>query len=263
MIEASFDRMSRRAAIDGVYQYDTGQRLRINGLPSPIELGAKDEFIDGDIVTVQVHFGYIGDAQTESRLAQWQAEDGCWLVEIPDEYLTRSEAVHVYIYVYHGETEAGARAHTMYEGVFTPAYRPAPNTVASDDMLSQWNELAGEVDVALASATTSIDNISGYADSANAAAQAALKASTQANASAENAEDAVDRLEAVEQRWAGMTVRTKTLPAGYASTAELSGNVLTLGLPVGANGAKGATGDTGPADIGLSISDGVLTITPR
>ena len=61
----------------------------------------------------------------------------------------------------------------------------------------------------------------------------------------------------------GITVQTETLAAGSAATATLSGNVLTLGIPRGADGPKGETGDTGPADITLSFSDGVLTITPK
>ena len=35
MIDAIFDRHSRSAAVSGIYQYDTGQRLRLRGLPSP------------------------------------------------------------------------------------------------------------------------------------------------------------------------------------------------------------------------------------
>ena len=42
MIDASFDRHSRSAAVSGIYQYDTGQRMRLRGLPSPEELLEKD-----------------------------------------------------------------------------------------------------------------------------------------------------------------------------------------------------------------------------
>ena len=39
MIEANFEsRTHKNAAIAGVYQYDTGQRLRMRGLPTPDEL---------------------------------------------------------------------------------------------------------------------------------------------------------------------------------------------------------------------------------
>ena len=38
MIEANFEsRTHKNAAIAGVYQYDTGQRLRMRGLPTPDE----------------------------------------------------------------------------------------------------------------------------------------------------------------------------------------------------------------------------------
>ena len=36
MIEASFEQATHKsAAIGGIYQYDTGQRLRMHGLPTP------------------------------------------------------------------------------------------------------------------------------------------------------------------------------------------------------------------------------------
>ena len=65
------------------------------------------------------------------------------------------------------------------------------------------------------------------------------------------------------QALGGITVREETLAAGSAATAALSGSVLTLGIPRGADGPKGEPGDTGPADITLSFSGGVLTITPK
>lgn len=71
MIDASFDRHSRSAAVSGIYQYDTGQRMRLRGLPSPEELLERDTMLSGDAVTVQAQFGYEGDSQTEPRLAAW------------------------------------------------------------------------------------------------------------------------------------------------------------------------------------------------
>ena len=120
MINASFDKLSKQAAIDGVYQYDTGQRLRLSGLPSPEELSEEDDFLSGDLAAVQVHFGYLGDTQAEMRLAEWNEERKVWTVDLPDEYLTRSEQVNVYVYVSHGATENESRNRTMYTGVFTP-----------------------------------------------------------------------------------------------------------------------------------------------
>lgn len=263
MIEASFSRSSRMAAVSGVYQYDTGQRLRMNGLPSPDELLAGDDLLAGDAVTVQAHFSNEGDAQTEMRLAQWDDDRWCWVVEIPDVYLTRIDPVHVFVYVYHGETENSSRARTEYEGVFSPISRPAPNNVASEDMLSQWAQLEAEVDLVLSSASTAITNAKTYAESAISAANAAQTAADNAQEAAQEARAAEDALSAMAQALGGITVREETLAAGSAATAALSGSVLTLGIPRGADGAKGETGDTGPADITLSFSDGVLTITPK
>ena len=101
-------------------------------------------------------------------------------------------------------------------------------------------------------------------------AESAISAANTAQASADNAREAAweaygaeDALAAMGRTLGGMTVQTETLAAGSAATATLSGNVLTLGIPRGADGPKGETGDTGPADITLSFSGGVLTITPK
>ena len=43
MIEASFEQgRGRSAAVSGAYQYDTGQRIRMHGLPGPEELARRD-----------------------------------------------------------------------------------------------------------------------------------------------------------------------------------------------------------------------------
>lgn len=263
MIEASFSRSSRMAAVGGVYQYDTGQRLRMHGLPSPDELLAGDDLLSGTGVTVQVHFSHEGDAQTEMRLAQWDDDRWCWVVDIPDEYLTRIDPVHVYVYVYHGETEDSSRARTEYEGVFSPISRPAPNNVASEDMLEQWAELEAEVDLVLSGANTAITNAKTYAASAESAAQAAGEAAQNAQDAAQAAISATQRLDGIEQLWDGAPVQTVDLPAGSDAYAEMEDGVLTYGLPRGADGPKGETGDKGPADITLSFADGVLEITPK
>lgn len=263
MIEASFSRTSRRAAVSGVYQYDTGQRLRMNGLPSPDELLAGDDLLAGDAVTVQAHFSNEGDAQTEMRLAQWDDDRWCWVVEIPDVYLTRIDPVHVFVYVYHGETENSSRARTEYEGVFSPISRPAPNNVASEDMLSQWAQLEAEVDLVLSSASTAITNAKTYASSAENAAQAARDATTPTQAAAQEAAAQAQRLENIEQFWDGSDIRTIDLPEGSDATVTSEEDGVTLGLPVGDTGPKGEAGDAGPTDITLSYSDGVLTITPK
>ena len=263
MIDASFDRHSRSAAVSGIYQYDTGQRMRLRGLPSPEELLEKDALLSGDAVTVQAQFAYEGDSQTEPRLAAWDDELYAWLVDIPDAYLTRSETVRVYVEVYYGADENGGRTKTMYEGVFKPISRPASNDTVTDDQLEAWSTLTAEVDLVLSTAGPAQQNAVSQAESAISAGDTAQTAAAHAREAAQEAKDAEDALAALGCTLGGMTVQTETLAAGSAATATLSGNMLTLGIPRGADGPKGETGDTGPADITLSFSDGVLTITPK
>ncbi len=263
MIDAIFDRHSRSAAVSGVYQYDTGQRLRLRGLPSPDEMLERDTLLSGEAVTVQAQFAYEGDSQTEPRLAAWDDDLYAWLVDIPDAYLTRSETVRVFVEVYYGADENGARTKTMYEGVFKPISRPASNDTATDDQLAAWKTLAAEVDLVLSPAGQAQQNAVSQAESATSAANAAQTAADNAQEAAQNTNAAKSALSAMAGTLGGMTVQTETLAAGSAATATLSGNVLTLGIPRGADGAKGETGDTGPADITLSFSGGVLTITPK
>lgn len=263
MVEASFDRSGRSAAVSGIYQYDTGQRLRLRGLPSPGELLERDDLLSGEAVAVQAQFAYEGDSQTEPRLAVWDDGQEAWLVEIPDAYMTRSETVRVYVEVYYGANEAGGRTKTMYEGAFRPISRPAPNDTVTNDQLVAWETLEAEVDLALSAAGTAAANAQDNAADADLAAATARTAADNAQEAAEDARAASEVLAAMEQAFEGMTVRTASLAAGSAATAELAGNVLTYGIPRGAKGAKGETGDTGPADLTLSFSGGVLTITTR
>lgn len=263
MIEASFDRNSRQAAVSGVYQYDTGQRLRMNGLPSPDELLAGDDLLSGDLVTVQVHFGYEGDDQTDMRLAQWDDERWCWVADIPDSYLTRIDPVHVYVYVYHGESGEDTRARTMYEGVFSAISRPAPNNMVSEDMLENWAKLEAEVDLVLVSAETAITNAQTYAKSATDAAPVVAAAGKDAQDAAQEANTQIDRLEAMERMWNDADVRIVDLPTESDAYVEWDGGALVCGIPVGAQGEKGETGEPGPGDIELSFEGGILTITPK
>ena len=263
MIDAIFDRHSRSAAVSGAYQYDTGQRLRLRGLPSPDELLERDALLSGEAATVQAQFAYEGDSQTEPRLAAWDDELLAWLVDIPDAYLTRSETVRVYVEVYYGADENGARTKTMYEGVFKPISRPASLGTVTDDQLSAWETLSAEVDLVLSTAGPAQQNAVSQAESAIAAAGAAQASADNAREAAQEAQAAEDALSAMENALGGITVQTEMLAAGSAATATLSGSVLTMGIPRGADGAKGETGDTGPADITLSFSGGVLTITPK
>ena len=261
MIEASFERCGRQAAVSAVYQYDTGQRLRMHGLPGPDELLERDELLSGEAVTVQVQFAYEGDSQTEPRLAEWDGTRGAWIAAIPDDYLTRSENVRVLVEVYYGADESSGRTKTMYEGVFRPISRPAAFGTVTQEQMEAWAAMEAEIELSLVSAQTAVQNAHDRAQRAQAAQTAALAAAEHANEAAETACSAAEALADTAQVLGDMTVRTVTLPAGSDATAALEGGVLTCGIPRGADGAKGDTGDTGPADIAFSFADGILTMT--
>ncbi|MBQ8620317.1 MAG: hypothetical protein IJ418_22795 [Clostridia bacterium] len=263
MIEASFERNGERsAAVSGAYQYDTGQRLKMHGLPSPQELADRDEFLSGDMVTMQVHFGLKGDSQTQTRLALWDEESACWLAMIPDEYLQTAESVYAYIYISYGMDEDGnGRTKTMYELAFKPISRPAPNNVATSEQWEAWATKSDETQMTIDALGNAQASALTAQEGALEAAQSAAQAAELAQTGAQNAQTQWARLEALQAQWDGMTVRTVSLPALSRATATPSGSVLTLGLPRGAAGEKGETGETGPVDIALSMADGVLTIT--
>lgn len=276
MIEASFDRMSRAAAISGAYQYDTGQRLRLSGLPSPDEFAQMDDLVSGSSVAVQVHYSHTGDSQSEMRLAQWDDWRGVWIAEIPDEYLTRSEPVNVHVYVYYGEksedlmflnteAEVNARAQTMYEGVFTPKSRPAPGGSVTNEQLEAWAEYVENVDLALADAGSAVTLARGAATAALAAAEEAEKTAKTTNAAAKNAEDAAAKLEAATSKIGRARVSVIDLDPELAqdATVVLYHNTVTFGIVQGAKGEQGDAGKTGPTDITLAFSSGALTITPK
>lgn len=260
MIDASFDR-HRASAIMGATQYDTGQRLRMHGIPPPEELLAGDDLLSGDTVTVMVHYAYEGDEQTDTRLAQWDGDAWCWLAEIPNAYLTRNCPVHVYVYVYWGENGTGIRGRTMYTGVFTPAYRPAPYNTASGDMYERWAALKGEADIVLSRADTAVRSANRAASEAAVAHTIAVQSGEKAEEAKDTAEDTLAILDALETRYGNLIVETESLPSGINATAAISGQSVTLGLPRGEKGEKGDAGEEGLSDITLSFLDGVLTIT--
>ena len=176
MIEANFEsRTHKNAAIAGVYQYDTGQRLRMRGLPTPDELAEMDDFLAGDVVTVQAQYGYAGDSQTETRIASFDAETGCWMADIPDVYLKRSGAVKVFVYVSYGATADETRAKTCYEGSFTPISRPAPSTQVTPSQGNAWDALVTEINLTLSKMNTAISEANAAAEDAKTQAEAAQK----------------------------------------------------------------------------------------
>lgn len=278
MIHASFDDKSHKsAAIAGIYQYDTGQRLKMHGLPSPKELAEKDDFLSGDAVTVQAQYGYIGDSQTETRLASYDEASGCWTADIPDIYLTRSSTVKVFVYVGYGAAEGAGRSKTCYEGSFTPISRPAPGTQVTPGQANAWDELVAEVNLTLAKMNTATSGANAATETANVAtsganqaAEAANKAAEAANGaagaantaagSANSAAEAANQAAKAANTAAGsantqaehlqnMVVQAATREYGSGSTASLTDDgekkILSLGLERGMPGRDGAKGDPG------------------
>lgn len=261
MIEANFElRTHKSAAIAGIYQYDTGQRLRMRGLPTPDELAEMDDFLTGDVATVQAQYGYAGDSQTETRIASYDEETGCWTADIPDVYLTRSSAVKVFVYVSYGATDGESRAKTCYEGSFTPISRPAPSTQVTPSQGNAWDALVTEINLTLSKVNTAISEANAATEGAKTQTEATQKAVEAANTQA--------------QRLADMDIRAQAREYGSGSTAQMADSggklVLTLGIERGKPGAKGDKGekgdrgdkgDTGPAGVTFSLSGTTLTIT--
>ena len=275
MIHASFDDKSHKsAAIAGIYQYDTGQRLKMHGLPSPKELAEKDDFLSGDAVTVQAQYGFIGDSQTETRLASYDEASGCWTADIPDIYLTRSSTVKVFVYVSYGAAEGAGRSKTCYEGSFTPISRPAPGTQVTPGQANAWDELVAEVNLTLAKMNTATSGANAATETANVATSGANQAAEAANKAAEAANTAAGGANTQAEHLQNMVVQAATREYGSGSTASLTDDgekkVLSLGLERGMpgrdgakgdKGEKGDKGDTGTAGVTFQLVGTVLTIT--
>lgn len=266
MIEASFERgQNRSAAVGGAYQYDMGQRLRLKGLPAPDELARRDDFLSGDRVTVQAQYAFVGDSQTQMRLASYDEKEGAWLAAVPDVYMMQSRDVHVYVYVGYGQTEESCRAKTCYEAVFRPIGRPAPGDAVTPDQVNAWDALVQEINLTMATMNTSISQANAAATLARTDAENAQQAADEARAAAEQAQDAG---ETVEKAWMQAKVSARTLePYEQASVtvSEVDGvKQLTYGIPrgqVGQTGPQGPKGDTGPAGVTFTLSGTVLYIT--
>ena len=265
MIEASFEySKSRSAAVSGAYQYDTGQRLRMRGLPSPQELAEKDDFLSGDQVTVQAQFGFVGDSQTETRLATYDEIEDAWMTSVPDVYMTQNRDVHVYVYVSYGQTEEASRAKTCYEAVFRPIGRPAPGDQVTPEQLNAWDALVQEINLTLSTMNTAISE-------AKAAALQVQEHTERAKAAALAAETAAEHAHSVssemEKAWKNATASAQTLEPGEAATVTIEEKEgvkhLAYGIPRGRDGAQGPQGpkgDTGPAGVTFTLQGSVLYI---
>ena len=225
MIEASFEQATHRsAAIGGIYQYDTGQRLRMHGLPTPEELAEMDDFLVGDAVTVQAQYGYIGDSQTETRLAAFDAQTGCW--------------------------EAGSS---------TPISRPAPGSQVTPSQGNAWDALVAEINLTLSKMNTAISETNAAAENALEATKAAntqtdhlskmtVQAATRNYGSGSTATLTDDGTKKV------LTLGLERGPKGDKGAKGDKGEK-------GATGATGPQGPKGPAGVTFTLSGTVLYIT--
>lgn len=263
MIQASFGRTTRAASIAGAYQYDTGQRLAMHGLPGPEELSAQDDFLSGDLAAVEAHFSRAGDSQSEMRLAIWDAERGVWTAAVPDEYLSVSEEVRLHVYVSHGSHGEATRGRTAYEGVFTPIARPAPFGVTTPEQEAEWQEKVIEIDLALAACETAAESAQFAAAQTDKAAQKAAQPADQAQAAASRAQEEEAALITQGWLWETAAMEVTALSPGAKATVSLTqeGGVprFCFGIPRGADGAPGAQGAAGPADVEF-IMDGTTLV---
>lgn len=226
MIEASFEpRRGRETAISGVYQYDTGQRLRMHGLPTPEELAQRDDFLAGDSVVVQTQYSFAGDEQAEMRLAVYDEGSDAWLADIPDIYMARSAPVCVYIYVMYGSTETALRAKTCYEATFTPIGRPAPSTIVTPNQTNTWDILVEEINLTLAAMNAATSATNAATETATTTTKEANTATLRANAAAAGADAARDGANAAAAR---------------ADTARDEANAAAAGADAARDGANAA-----------------------
>ena len=195
MLEAHFDpQASHSADVTGATQYDSGQRLRIYGLPTPQELLDTDELLSGETVSVQVQFAYKGDSQSETRPAEYDEQAGCYLCEVPNAYLTRASEVQVYVYVGYGaDADGKTRSKTMYTATFRPEGRAAPSDSVTPDQGNAWDALVAEVNLAISDAVSATSR-------ANAAAQTAQNAADNIGTAASDASAAANAANAAAQR---------------------------------------------------------------
>ena len=268
MINASFNSGKTRAtAISGAYQYDTGQRLAMYGLPSPEEFSGEDDFLSGDLAVVEVHFSRVGDSQSEMRLGIWDVDRKIWLATVPDEILTHSEEIQVHVYVSHGQSGEETRAQTMYEGVFTPIARPAPSGIVSPEQEEAWAQKKDEIAVAMTAVEKATQGALAVVDSTNKAAQQAQEPTKDAIAAADSAEDEADKLVDHGGEWEAATFSVTNTEPGTSATVSLKRENgvphFAFGIPRGARGADGAPGVDGPTDVEFVMDGTTLVITTK
>ena len=225
MIYAAFDGQSREAIASDVFQYDTGEALELSGLPG--ELGG---------VTVEVHYGYEGDAKAEARIAQFDKRGGVWRADVPDVYLQRARAVNAYVYVI--ETELKKR--TMYRVTFSPIERPAPSTEVTQAQADAWAQLVVEVNGAIAGADAA-------ASRANAAAAGVTQEIAALNADKAEWEERLRKAE-------GEAKQAQTTAQDAMKQAEAAGEAANGAATAAAAGQTAADAAHDRADSAYSLA---------
>lgn len=241
MLEAHFDpQVSRSADVTGATQYDSGQRLRIYGLPTPQELLDADELLSGETVSVQVQFAYKGDSQSETRLAGYDEQAGCYLCDVPNAYLTRASEVQVYVYVGYGaDADGKTRSKTMYTATFRPEGRAAPSDSVTTEQLNAWDALVAEVNMAISDAVSATSRANGAAESADNAASSASSAAASANSAATSAGNAATS--------ANSAASSASNAATSANNAASSATAAAESANSAASSAKGAAASASSA----------------
>ena len=107
MLIANFSKENEELILDGLWMYDYGQKIQINGLALP--------------AVFEVHFSWQG--LEEAKIVTGYTENGMSYVDIPNEALTQKRAIMVYIYL--ATPEEGETIHTIMMYVNK---RPAPES---------------------------------------------------------------------------------------------------------------------------------------
>lgn len=161
IIVAAFSGSNVYTSVSGLWQYDYGQTLRIQGLRLP--------------TAVEIHFSYTekgGDSVTRIGTTH----DGVTDVPIPDSFLENngaSQDYKIYAFVYLSGTEHGNTEHRVTMQVQS---RPKPEVPVTPEEPELFRETIQAVNDAAARAKESEDSARNSAEKAEAVASSAGKA---------------------------------------------------------------------------------------
>ena len=177
IINAVFQKGSSYAYVPGIWQYDYGQILRIQGLNLP--------------TAVEVHFSLNetgGDSITRIGVTQ----DGVTDAPVPDTFLENGDAdkdYKIYAFVYLADSVSG---NTVYKVSMQVKARPKPEVPGTPEEPELFREAVKAVNEAA-------DRAEKAADSAAVSASEAEKSATEASSAAGAAINAEKRIENLEE----------------------------------------------------------------